>query len=196
MHQLWQIKQVVRIDGEQDIDQNNCFRGCGSTGIYISFDGLMMWIAKKVRMILDLWTYMDDLFGIDDKRNLIWYDKYDREMPTNQVKLLMLWDELGIPHEPHKQLFGERLTIIGIKVNANSLTLTLPRHSLDNLLDELHKFTTWLKTKCGTSWMLHHGKKVAGWLNWSFNVFPHIWPALNTFYPKIAGKDQTMMKIC
>ena len=154
-----------------------------------------MWIAKKVRMILDLWIYMDDLFGIDDEGNLTWYVKYNREMPMNQVKLLMLWDELGIPHESCKQLFRERLTIIGIEVNVNSLTLTLPRHSLDDHLDKLHKFMAWLKTKHRTSWTLHHWQKVAGWLNWSFNVFPHIWPALNTFYPKIARKDQAMMKI-
>jgi len=77
----------------------------------------------------------------------------------------------------------------------NSLTLTLPRHSLDDHLDKLHKFMAWLKTKHRTSWTLHHWQKVAGWLNWSFNVFPHIWPALNTFYPKIARKDQAMMKI-
>jgi len=148
-----------------------------------------MWIAKKVRMILDLWIYMDDLFGIDDEGNLTWYVKYNREMPMNQVKLLMLWDKLVIPHEPHKQLFGERLMIIGIEVNVNSLT------PLNNLLDKLHKFTAWSKTKCGTSWTLCCWQKVAGWLNWSFNVFPHIQPALNTFYPKITGKDQAMMKI-
>jgi len=190
MHLLWQIKQVVTIDREQDIDQNNCFRGCGSTGIYISFDSLVMWIAKKVRMILDLWTYMDDSFRINDKGNLTWYDKYDREMPTNQVKLLMLWDELSIPHEPCKQLFGERLTITSIEVNANSLTLTLPRHSLDDLLDKLHKFMVWLKNKHGTSWMLHWWQKVVGWLNWSFNMFPHIWPALNTFTQRLLERTR------
>ena len=59
-------------------------------GIYISFDGLVTWIAKKVRMIQDLWMYMDDSFGIDDEGNLTLYGKYDREMPMNQVKLLML----------------------------------------------------------------------------------------------------------
>jgi len=58
-------------------------------------------------------------------------------MPVNQVKLLSLWDELGIPHQPHKQLFGMRLTIIGICVNANSLTFTLPKQALDELLQEI-----------------------------------------------------------
>lgn len=76
MHPLWQIKKIVMIDGEHDIDRNNCFGGCGSAGIYISFDGLVTWITKKVKMILELWTYMDDSFGIDGEQNLVWYHKY------------------------------------------------------------------------------------------------------------------------
>jgi hypothetical protein len=32
-------------------------------------------------------------------------------------------------------------------------------------------------------------------MNWAFNVFPFLWPALNRFYPKIAGKDQPLKKI-
>jgi hypothetical protein len=141
MHPLWQIKQVVTIDGERDLDRNNCFGGRGSAGIYISFDGLVTWIARNVRMIADLWTYMDDSFGIEEEGNIVWYQQYGKYMPRNQVKLLSLWDELGVPHEAHKQLSGGRLTIIGIEVNANSLTFTLPKQGLDDLLQELEEFT-------------------------------------------------------
>ena len=138
---------------------------------------------------------MDNLFGINKEGSLTWYHKYRQRMPANQVKLLSLWDKLSIPHKMHKQLFREKLTIIGIKVNANSLMLTLPKKSLEELLGELDKFTTWSKTKQGTSWTLRCWQKMAGWLNWSFNVFPHLRLALNTFYPKIAGKEQALMKI-
>jgi len=54
---------------------------------------------------------------------------------------------------------------------------------------------TWWKTKQGTSWTLCCWQKMVGWLNWSFNVFPHLQPVLNTFYPKMAGKEQALMKI-
>jgi hypothetical protein len=70
------------------------------------------WIAWKIKLIEDLWTYMDDSFGIDEEENLVWYYKYEKYMPMNQVKLLSLWDELGIPHQPHKQLFSTTLTVI------------------------------------------------------------------------------------
>jgi hypothetical protein len=79
MHPLWQIKQIVTID----VDCNNCFRGHGSAGIYISFDGLVTWIAKNVKLILDLWTYINDSFSIDEYGNLVWYHHYKKYMPAN-----------------------------------------------------------------------------------------------------------------
>jgi hypothetical protein len=79
-------------------------------------------------------------------------------MPANQVKLLSLWDNLGILHEPHKQLFSKKLTVIGIEVNANSLSLTLPTKSLNNLLEELQNFTAWSKKKNGALWPLYQWK--------------------------------------
>lgn len=93
MHPLWQIKQIVTVDKERDVDRNNCFGGRGSGGVYIAFDGLVTWIAKNKRTIPDLWTYMDDSFGIDECRNKRWYHQYGKDMPANQVKLLSLWDE-------------------------------------------------------------------------------------------------------
>ena len=129
MHPLWQIRQIVTINGEHDVDCNNCFGGRGSPGIYISFNGLVTWIARNIIFIEDLWTYMDDSFGVDEESNLVCYHRYEKHMPMNQVKLLSLWYELGISHQPHKQLFGPTLTIIGIYVNPNSLTFTLPQLS-------------------------------------------------------------------
>ena len=138
---------------------------------------------------------MDDSFGIDEEGNLVWYHRYERHMPRNQIKLLSLWDELGIPHQPHKQVFGPTLTIIGIYVNPNSLTFTLPKQALDELLQEIEEFTVWSEKKHGASWSLWKWQRLTGWINWSFNIFPLLKPALNCLYPKIAGKDWPLMKI-
>jgi len=80
-------------------------------------------------------------------------------------------------------------------VNANSLTFILPKQALDDLLQELQEFMAWLDRKIGVSWTLQWWQRLAGWMNWSFNVFPMICPALNNVYPKIFGKDQSLMKI-
>ena len=194
MHPLWQIKQIVTIDRQWDVDHNNCFGGRGSPAIYISFSSLVTWITQHVELIEDIWTYMDDSFSID-KENILWYHKYEKYLPANQVKLLSLWDDLGVPHQPHKQIFSSTLTIIGIYVNMNSLTFTLPKQALDELLQEIEDFAVWSEWKHGASWSLWKRQWLASWMYWGLNIFPLLKPALNRLYPKIAGKDWPLTKI-
>jgi len=104
-------------------------------------------------------------------------------MPKNQVKLLELWDEINLPHKDSKQVYGSMLTVIGIEVDANVLSMTMPADTLKEwtlaireFISTNHKFT------------LCEWQRLAGWINWSLNVFPLLQPALNNFYTKITGK--------
>ena len=47
-------------------------------------------VSMLAELIEDLWTYMDVSFGIEVEGNLVWYHRYQKYMPTNQVKLLSL----------------------------------------------------------------------------------------------------------
>jgi hypothetical protein len=48
---------------------------------------------------------------------------------------LELWDKLGIPHKPAKQVFGRQLTIIGFNVDPNNMVISiLDEKKRDNLL--------------------------------------------------------------
>jgi hypothetical protein len=40
----------------------------------------------------------------------------------------------------------------------------------------------------GTRCTLREFQQLAGWVNWSFNVFPLLKPALSNVYAKISGK--------
>ena len=91
---------------------------------------------------------------ISTEGNQMWYHRYERHMPLNQVKLLSLGDKLGIPHQPHKQIFGLTLTIIGIYVNLNGLTFSLSKQALNELLQEIENFAVWSEKKHGASWTL------------------------------------------
>jgi hypothetical protein len=44
-----------------------------------------------------------------------------------QTQLLTLFDDVGIPHEERKQVFGSPLQIIGFDVDPNSMTITMPQ---------------------------------------------------------------------
>ena len=61
---------------------------------------------------------------------MTYYRPYQKFFPTKQALFLLLLDELGIPHDEPKQLFSDRLTIIGLEVDPNTMTIRMP--------DELH----------------------------------------------------------
>lgn len=182
MHPLWQIKQVNTIDGERFIDRCNAFGGCASGSIFIAFNSLVAWIAKEVKKVRYLGNYVDDSSGCGLADDLIYYTPYKKSYPRDQATLLNLWDELGIPHKEAKQVFGSPLTIIGISVNSNYLTFTLPDDAKQRLIDEL----TWWSQK-GRKEKVKRWYQMGGWFNWALNIYPFLRPALNNFYPKLKG---------
>jgi hypothetical protein len=196
MHPLWQIKQVNTIQGLRHIDRRNCFGGKGSGSLFISFNGLVTWIGKNEIQIPDLASYSDDSFGVDLMRNITIYEPYQLPFPTAQAKLLSLWDYLGIPHKEKKQVFGETLTIIGIDVDANSLTLTLPSESRSELLHHLKDFSR-TPEKSGVRYALKDFQRLAGWFNWALNIYPLLRPALSNVYAKMSHSkaDKPLTKL-
>ena len=123
------------------------FGGKGSRSLFIAFNALVTWIGKNEYKIINLAAYSNDSFGVDLAKNLSYYEPYHRYFPTNQAKLLQLWDYLGIPHKEKKQTLGTNLTIIGIKVDAKNLTLTLPPNSKSDLISQLNELLGLRKVK-------------------------------------------------
>ena len=83
---------------------------------------------------------MDDHFSFDPLLVLSFYPSYAAFFPSLQVKLFLLWDELGIQHEMSKQLFGSSLTIIGFLVNPILMTISLPMDSIHELMAHIYSF--------------------------------------------------------
>ena len=77
------------------------------------------------------------------------------------------------------------MEVLGIQVDADSLTFTLPKESKDRLSEELLVWGSKGVRKKVKEW-----QQIAGWLNWTFNVFPLLRPSLNGVYDKIKGKVQ------
>ena len=90
-----------------------------------------------------------------------------------------------------KQVHGDTLPIIGIDVNPNTLTFTLPDVARRRLITELE---TWVSDK-SSCFCLRRWQKLAGWINWTLNVYPDLRPCLNTFYCKIAGKTMPALYV-
>ena len=196
MHPLWQIKQVNTIQRQRHMDRRNCFGGKSLGSLFISFNSLVTWIGKNEYEIPDLGVYSDDSFGIELSRNITFYEPYNRSMPASQVMLLNLWDELGIPHKDKKQISGTTLTIIGIEVDANNLTLTLPQENKEELMSQLKDFARTLVGN-GVKYTLKDFQCLAGWFNWALNVYPLLKPALANIYAKMSHSkpDKPLMKL-
>jgi hypothetical protein len=186
LHPVWQLKQAVCIDGEFYIDRACCFGSSASFAIFAALNSLIAWIAKNRRGINPLITYVDDSSGAAPATETTFYEPYGTDIPTPQASLLALWDELRVPHKPSKQVHGETLTVIGILVDPNNLTFSLPDIARQRLTLELEKWSSPRTIR----FPLRRWQKLCGWINWILNVYPLLRPCLNNVYPKLAGKSR------
>jgi len=92
MHPLWQIKQIITIDDQRYVDRNLAFGSSSSSGIFISFNSLVAWIAKYVKEIQYLIDYVDDSSGCNRSGDTLFYEPYCQHLPADQTRLLLLWD--------------------------------------------------------------------------------------------------------
>jgi hypothetical protein len=134
VHLLWQICQVVTIDGQRHVNRCNYFGNRVAGRVWGCFINLVLWIAIFVKGIEDLLGYVDDDFSWELASNSSWYEPYHKLFPAKQAALLRLWDELGIPHEERKQVFGSPLTIIGMDIDPNAMTITMPEQARSDLV--------------------------------------------------------------
>ncbi|KAI0037268.1 hypothetical protein FA95DRAFT_1585582 [Auriscalpium vulgare] len=134
---------------------------------------LVLWIGINVLCIEALLAYIDDSYSFDLSAHLAYYEPYDDWYPENQVRFLLLWDFIGLPHEKAKQEFGRTLVIIGFHVDPVQMTVSLSVDARSELVAAIHSF-------------LH---RMLGWMNWALNVAPLLRPALSSAYAKIAGRS-------
>ncbi|KAF8700479.1 hypothetical protein AX14_000774 [Amanita brunnescens Koide BX004] len=184
MHPLWQMKQIVTIDGQRHVDRCNSFGNRASQRLWVSFMALVTWIATSVRKLAHLKLYTDDCFSFELASSTEYYAPYKKKLPKKQAQLLRLWDELGVPHEEKKQVFGETLEILGFLVDPNAMTITIPKWKLDKLLSTIRRFCS---PKSGRQ-TRRRFMQLAGSMSWALYVFPMLKPGLRALHKKIGTK--------
>jgi hypothetical protein len=180
VHPLWQLRQVVSIQGSFHVDNNNNFGDRGAGRLWVTFFSLVIWIAVFVKHIHDLFAYVDDAFSWEFADRVTFYHPYQKFLPTKQTQLLSLFDDLGVPHEERKQVFGSPLQIIGFEVDPDSMTITMPRAARDELIVAIRNFANPRQRRS-----LRDFQRLAGWVNWSLNVYPLLRPGLSGVYEKM-----------
>jgi len=192
MHPLWQLKQINTFQGLRHVDHNMTFGSHSAPKIWCSFFSLVIWIMIYVFLCADLLHYMDNAWSYETEQALVYYSPYDTFYPHKQVKLMQLYDYLGLPHAKKKQVFGPVLEIIGLYVDPSLMMITMPAMARDSLISAIRAFVdTAISRRCS----LLDWQCILGWINWSLNAFPLLRPALQSAYSKISGKNVAHAKI-
>ena len=186
MHPLWQMKQIVTIEGQRHVDRCCSFGNRASQRLWVSFMALVTWIATHVRKLSHLKLYTDDCFSFELASATEYYAPHRKKLPKKQAQLLRLWDELGVPHEEKKQVSGECLEILGFLVDANAMTITLPREKLDKLLSTIRDFCS---PKSGRQTRRRFLQLTAS-MSWALYVYPMLKPGLRALHQKVSSSSK------
>jgi hypothetical protein len=190
VHPLWQLRQVVKISDSYHIDNNNNFGNWGAGRLWVTVFGLILWIAMVIVQIKDLFAYVNNAFSWEFADCVIFYPPYDKSLPTKQAYLLTLFDDVGIPHKERKQVYGLPLQVIGFDVDPNVMTITMPSAAQDELVLAVRTFANpW---QCRS---LRDFQHLAGWVNWSLNVYPLLQPGLSGIYDRMHHGSYPFQKL-
>jgi len=188
-HPLWQLRQIVNVDGVMYIVRRLVLGNRASPRIWCSVSGLLCWIAVRKLEITSLHVYMDDFFGLDFEGNEVFYRGKLR--PRNQVQLLLFWEFVSCPFEDKKQESGSQLKVIGFWVDAIRGSISLDSNSILDIQNRIDEFLKHPR-RCPP---LRDWQRLAGHLNWVLNVLPWGCPALSELYRKMRGKQQSWAAI-
>ena len=78
--------------------------------------------------------YMDDAWSYETDPMLVYYAPHDSWFPRKQVTLLQLYNDLGLPYDKKKQVFGRSLDIIGLYVDSRHMTISMSDMSQADLV--------------------------------------------------------------
>ena len=78
-------------------------------------------------------------------------------------------------------------------VDPNLMRVSMDDEDRTRLIKQVSDFSA--TAPGGTHRTLREFQQLAGWINWSFNVFPLLKPALSNIYAKLGGKKESHAKI-
>jgi len=185
MNPLWQIKQINSLEGLRHVDHNMAFGSHTAPKIWCTFFALVMWITIYICACADLMQYVDNAWSYEMDPILAFYRPYDTQYPNKQVKLLELYDELGLPHVKKKQIFGQSLELIRLLIDPIKMTITISNSSRDELTAVIRAFIDMTTSR---QWAVIERQRILGLINWELNAYPLLSPALQPAYTKISGK--------
>ncbi|KAK4697325.1 hypothetical protein P7C70_g8227, partial [Phenoliferia sp. Uapishka_3] len=201
----WQIKQIHRIrlratrksHGRPTwvyfVDQRLILGGRMSPKIFCTVMSLVLW-ATKVELGLEFpMAFVDDAFGLCCSGVLVAIThpstNETRLVPSEQAKLLMMWNYVNFPWDWKKQPSStDELLIIGniFRKTATEITVSLAPEAIAAFAEQVEAF---LHSKDGKA-KLVEWQRITGYANWAVGVLPFARFALQELYNKTSGKTK------
>ncbi|ORY86734.1 hypothetical protein BCR35DRAFT_264161 [Leucosporidium creatinivorum] len=149
--------------------------------------GAVLWILQHRRGVDYPMAYMDDGYGIDLSGRLVahYVDGELRFLPAQQVATLAVWDEIGLPYRAKKVVSGRVVTIIGISIDLDLLTVSLSAASIADFSSRVAHFLNPSQPH-GRSPPLRAWRKIIGHASWALTVLPFSRPHLTPLYKKLS----------
>ena len=119
-----------------------------------------------MKSIKNLKTYIDDNRSFARVGDVTYYPPYDSYYPSDQTKLLLLWDELNVPHAKKKQVYGPIIPYVGFDVDPNAMTISLSGDHRAKLIARVCDFS-----RIGKCCSLLKYQQLTGYINWSLPVW-------------------------
>ena len=101
-----------------------------------------MWILVFKRGLKHLKCYTNNVFLFSTTGNLTFYAPYHRWMPTEQASILLLWDEIRLPHKNSKQIAGPIIPCIRFDIDPNKVMVTMIPAKHESLIESCELFTS------------------------------------------------------
>lgn len=194
MHPFWQPLQAAKINGKYYIDRCNVFGNAASQRLFCAFNSLVLWIAENKKGIKDVLSYVDDNYSWEYQSKRLYYKPYQISLPEKQARLLLLWDELGIPHEKRKQEFGAVLSIIGYEIDTKRMQVSLSRSTINEIHEKINEICNRAQTQCGRSTTnlirLRDLAMLVGTVNRVLDISPLLELGMASTFKEMSGKSK------
>ncbi|KAK4704172.1 hypothetical protein P7C70_g2031, partial [Phenoliferia sp. Uapishka_3] len=199
MHTAWQYRQAIAVsykqpDGSRKIRYHIEWRGAfGSRGtpyLWTSIMAALLWIVQQRGDVENPVAYMDDALGYDTSGILVerTYNGVTKAIPLEMAATLDVWKEHDVPFNGfEKAEFGRSLTTLGIQLDLDALTASLPAASIDKFAVEVADF---LATE-NRAPALKRWRSITGYGSHVCTVVPHARLWLTPLYEKLSFPNGT-----
>jgi len=195
MHPHWQLRQGIAVEHRQadgswqrryHIEWRGAFGSRATPYLWTSVMGAVQWIVQHRGYVDHPLAYMDNAFNVDLTGRLLPHvvDGSSQLLPEGQVLTLRVWDEVGFPYRLKKVVFGRSLPIIGIVIDLDLLTVTLPSSSVAIFAARARRFLDTSQPH-GRAPPLREWQSLIGHTSWALTVLPFARPHLTPLNAKL-----------